>query len=68
MPAGYLDEGALDKMAVYTEGGAGRVEIVAFYSAARRDFWVLAAAASKAEAEAAGYVKVGSVGWGLTPP
>ena len=66
-PSSYADEGAVDKMAVYTKGGAGRVEIVAYYSAARHDFWALASSASKAEAEAQGYTRVASIGWGLTP-
>ena len=64
-PTGYLDEGAVEQMAVFTQGGAGRVEIVAYYSAARRDFWALASLASKAVAEANGYTRVASVGWGL---
>jgi len=52
-------------VAVYTATGPGRVALDAFYSAARKDFWILASAASRAEAIAAGYVLIGPVGYGL---
>lgn len=65
-PTGYVDE-PLDKMAVYVQGGPGRTPLESYYSSARKDFWVVGCAASKAEAISKGYTRVGLLGYGLLP-
>jgi hypothetical protein len=67
-PDGYVDEGSQDRMVVYVEGGQGRVELQSYYSSSRKDYWVIASQASRAEAISRGYVLAGHLGYALKPP
>ena len=66
-PPGYADYSDDDRVAVYTEAGTGRIPLESYYSGALKDFWVVGSAASRAEALAKGYAKVGVLGYGLAP-